>query len=151
MRNIIIVCSFIIAAFPLLTTASSAHHRSTGDAFMRVASDAGTLEQGGDKHAKPLVTVYYFHTSRRCKTCLSIERIARGVVKDQYGDDDRVAFRSLNIEEEKNEALVERYEVAGSALLVCRGKKKDDLTTRAFQYALSSPDKLQHALLASIK
>ena len=96
------------------------------------------------------VTVYYFHTNRRCKTCLAIERIARGVVKDSYGDDKRVRFRSINIEKDKNAALVERFEVAGSALIVSKGKKSTDLTTKAFTYAGSSPGKLQDALLKTI-
>ncbi len=100
--------------------------------------------------ADATVTVYYFHGARRCKTCLSIERIARGVVRDKYGDDTRVRFRSVDIEKEKNEKLAARYEVAGSALMVCRGEKKKDLTTQAFQYALGNPSKLQKKLIAAI-
>lgn len=105
----------------------------------------------GKSVAQKEVTVYYFHSSRRCKTCLSIERIARGIVKDQYGDNKNVVFKSLNIEDDKNETLVEKYEIAGSSLLVCCGKKNVNLTAKAFQYALSSPEKLQDALIAAVE
>ncbi len=96
------------------------------------------------------VTVYYFHGSRRCRTCLSIERIARNIVKERYGDNRNIEFKSINIEKEKNKSLAKKYEVAGSALLVCCGKEKVDLTAKAFQYARSSPEKLQDALIAAV-
>lgn len=99
---------------------------------------------------KTEMIVYYFHTSRRCKTCLSIERIAKNVVKEQYGKDKTVVFRTVNIEEEENTALAEKYEIAGSSLLVCRGDKTEDLTAKAFQYALSDPGKLQTLLIAAV-
>ncbi len=110
-----------------------------------------TAQQKSVKAAKKAdLIVYYFHTSRRCKTCLSIERVAKNVVKEQYGKDKTVVFRALNIEEEENAALAEKYEVAGSSLLVCRGDKTEDLTAKAFQYALSDPGKLQTLLIATV-
>jgi hypothetical protein len=101
------------------------------------------------KDPKPVI-VYYFHATRRCATCLSIERITRGVIKDRYKDDKRVTFLTINVDEEKNATLAERYEVAGSGLIVCSGKKNTDLTTKAFQYAKSDPGKLQSALIKAI-
>ena len=96
------------------------------------------------------VHVYYFHTSRRCVTCMTIERVARNIVKDQYADDKKVVFKSVNIEEDENKKLAEKFKVAGSSLLVSCGKDKVDLTAKAFQYARSSPDKLQTALIAAV-
>lgn len=97
------------------------------------------------------ITVYYFHTSRRCKTCLGIEDVAKSLVKEQYGSDKAIVFKSLNIEEDKNESLVERFQVAGSSLIVARGAKSEDLTTDAFQYALRDPGKLQRLLINAIE
>ncbi len=102
------------------------------------------------KAKESTLTVYYFHTSRRCKTCMSIERVARKVVKEKFGKDKSIVFRELNIEEEKNEALAEKYEVAGSALLICKGSKQEDLTAEAFQYGLNDPGKLPQLLIAAI-
>ena len=115
MKHAWIILAFIAVAVCTAPAGHAAANESTG---------ARVGEQ--DK----AVTVYYFHSTRRCKTCLSIERITRGVIKDRYGKEKRVEFRSINIEEEKNEALVERYEVAGSALLVGCGKEKKDLTQK---------------------
>ncbi len=135
MKHVWIILAFAAAAVFAVPTG---HASANEDTHTRV----------GEKDKA--VTVYYFHSTRRCKTCLSIERVTRGVIKDRYAKETRVQFRSVNIEEEENEALVERYEVAGSALLVCRGEKKADLTTAAFQYAVSSPEKLQKKLIAAI-
>lgn len=96
------------------------------------------------------ITVYYFHTSRRCNTCKSIERVARRVVTEQYGKDKAVTFRAVNIEKKENEALAEKYEIGGSALLVVRGEKTTDLTAKAFQYGLNDPGKLQALLIETI-
>lgn len=99
---------------------------------------------------KKEIIVYYFHTSRRCKTCLSIERVAKNVVKEQYEKEKTVVFRSVNIEDEENAELAEKYEVGGSALLICSGDKTRDLTAKAFQYGLNDPGKLQALIIETI-
>lgn len=99
---------------------------------------------------KKEITIYYFHTSRRCKTCLSIERVAKNVAKEQYGKDKNVVFRAVNIEKKENEALAEKYEVGGSALLVCCGEKSKDLTGKAFQYGMTNPGKLQALIIETV-
>ncbi|MBN1446332.1 MAG: hypothetical protein JXA28_00255 [Bacteroidetes bacterium] len=117
---------------------------SIADTVSPQRSDSGKTVKAED------VYVYYFHSSRRCKTCLSIERISRGIIKDQYAETKRVVFKSINIEKDANKGLVEKYKIAGSSLLVCSGKEKVDLTAKAFQYALSSPDKLQESLISAV-
>lgn len=97
------------------------------------------------------IVVYYFHGARRCKTCLGVEKVAKSLVKEQYGADKSIVFKSLDGEDEKNAALVERFQVAGSSLLVVRGAKSEDLTTDAFQYALRDPDKLRKLLADAIE
>lgn len=113
----------------------------------------GTLPETSMKQEsakQETVHVYYFHTSRRCMTCMTIERVARNIVKEQYADNKQVLFKSVNIEEKKNRKLAEKYKVAGSSLYVSCGKDKVDLTAKAFQYARSSPEKLQKALISAV-
>ncbi|MDX9759062.1 MAG: nitrophenyl compound nitroreductase subunit ArsF family protein [Bacteroidota bacterium] len=96
------------------------------------------------------ITVYYFHTSRRCKTCTSIERVAKNVVAERFGKDKTITFRAVNIEEKKNEALAEKYEIGGSALLVVCGDTTKDLTAKAFQYGLSDPGRLRTLIIETV-
>ncbi len=106
----------------------------------------------GKSGVKPQVTVMYFHGERRCKTCLGIQDIAEKTIAEMYAKDARVKFVELNHEKEENAALVEKYQIAGSSLIVQGpGKKWVDLTAKAFQYALADPGKLQDALLRTIK
>jgi hypothetical protein len=111
-----------------------------------------TLNERGIIAAKDsqVITVYYFHTSRRCVTCISIENLAKNTVKERYGKVKNVVFKSVNIEEKENEALAEKYEIGGSALLVSCGNKTKDLTGKAFQYASSNPGKLQALIIETV-
>lgn len=115
-----------------------------------VAPSSSSDRQSVSSKDKKEITIYYFHTSRRCKTCLSIERVAKSVVKEQYGKKKDVVFKAVNIEEKENEALAEKYEIGGSALLVCRGDKTADLTAKAFQYGLNDPGKLQALIIETV-
>ena len=98
----------------------------------------------------PEVTVYYFHTERRCATCLALEKTTSEFIEREYTDGPRVTFKSVNIEEPKNEALANKYQAAGSMLLVVRGDKTEDITTEGFKYARTAPKKLESHLKNAI-
>jgi hypothetical protein len=87
------------------------------------------------------VEVYYFHTDRRCKTCLNIEEVAQNLIKSDYSDQD-VKFYSINFDNDENKAIAEKYNVTWSSLFVTSGEKFEDLTDLAFQVANSEPQKL---------
>jgi hypothetical protein len=102
---------------------------------------------------KSTVEVYYFHGKNRCPTCLSIEENAKKAV-DTYFKDQKakglVKMIVVDIDDEKNKALVEKYEVSSSALFVTRvsgGKSfTNDMTNFAFSYSRNEPDKFINGL-----
>lgn len=94
------------------------------------------------------VMVYYFHATRRCATCESVEKVSKETLKDHYKG--KVAFKSYNREEDANKALVEKYKVSGQTLLLIKGDQVEDLTTKAFLYAKNDPEKLQKELISRI-
>lgn len=94
-------------------------------------------------------TVYYFHNTRRCPTCMAIEKETKKVLNDSFTEaveNGDIVFKSINAEDEVNKELVKELKVTGSALIVVQGKKKTDLTTKGFMYALKEPEKLRQAL-----
>ncbi|MBR9976582.1 MAG: hypothetical protein KFH87_00720 [Bacteroidetes bacterium] len=97
------------------------------------------------------IIVYYFHTARRCITCVNIEKLARNTVKEEFGDNNHVVFQSVNIEKKENQALARKHKVGGSRLVICKGEKAEDLTATAFQFIMRDPGKLQSILIATIK
>lgn len=88
------------------------------------------------------VNVYYFHGKQRCKTCLAIEDVTKKTIADNYKDNSQVRFTEINIDEDKNKDIVEKYEIAFSSLLIVKGEDYTDLTEQAFANAVNSPDAL---------
>lgn len=94
--------------------------------------------------------VYYFHSTRRCPTCMAIEKETNKVLKEQPFSDavenGDLVFKTFNIEDALNKKLVKELDVTGSALIVLKGEEKIDLTSKGFLYGLKQPEKLRQAL-----
>lgn len=92
------------------------------------------------------VEVYYFHNTRRCATCQSVESVTKEALEETYPEEMKngeIIFQSLNIEEDENEELAKELEISGQTLLFIKDGEKMDLTNDAFMYARSNPDKLK--------
>ena len=90
--------------------------------------------------------VYYFHMTRRCMTCQTVEKVAEESVKNLYPDQVKngtVVFKSVNIEDKSNKALLKKLKVTGQSLVIVNGGEKADLTDKAFLYAVNEPEKLK--------
>lgn len=94
------------------------------------------------------VKAYYFHATRRCVTCMSVEAVTKEAVKEYYGD--KVSFASINVDEEENKAIAKKYKVSGTALLIVDGDKTVNLTNDAFMNARTNPDKLKSKIKSTI-
>lgn len=95
------------------------------------------------------VKVYYFHFTRRCVTCQSVEKVAQEALTETFGD--AVPFQSVNVEKEEAKALLEKFKVSGQALLVVKGDKVENLTNFAFMNARTNPDKLKNKIAETVK
>lgn len=94
------------------------------------------------------VAAYYFHTSRRCETCKAVEAVSKEAA-EEYSKA-KVPFLSVDVEDESQQALVEKYKVSGQTLLIVGKGKTVDLTTDAFINARSNPDKLKAKIKETI-
>ena len=110
---------------------------------------SGVLVTHAQTGTKPSgVEVFYFHGTHRCATCNAVEKVAKEALKQYYGD--QIVLQSINREEEKNSALVKKYQVAGQTLLILKGDKKEDLTNVAFMNAERSPYRLKAKIKETI-
>jgi hypothetical protein len=104
---------------------------------------------------KPTLEVLYFHATMRCPTCLAIEDNARKVVQQNFKpqmDSGIIKFESYNVDESANKALVDKYKITFSTLLLIKSDgTKIDFTNKAFQYALANPAKYESLLNAEIE
>jgi len=85
------------------------------------------------------IEVIDFYGTHRCVTCEAIEANTKYTVETYFQDEARagkVEFKTVNVDEEKNYDMAERFEAAGTALfinVIKDGKEKHiDLTNFAF-------------------
>lgn len=114
------------------------------------AQDTKVVEEQVDSKEIVKVEVYYFHGTRRCETCKAVGKVSQELVEDKYGDKENVSFIEIDFDEPGNEDLVEKFEVTSSGLYVYNQKDVINLTTYAFQYAKTNPDKLRSKLKNTI-
>ncbi len=94
------------------------------------------------------VKAYYFHATRRCATCEAVEAVTKEALIEYYGD--RVVFKSINRDEEKDNPLLKKYKVNGQTLLFVKGDIVFNLTTDAFMNARTKPEKFKAQIKATL-
>ncbi|GAF03674.1 nitrophenyl compound nitroreductase subunit ArsF family protein [Saccharicrinis fermentans] len=95
------------------------------------------------------VQAYYFHATRRCATCMAVEKVTAETLNEKY--DGKVSFTSINREEDKENPLLAKYKVEGQTLIVVKGDQVVNLTNVAFMNARTNPDKLQDKLVLTVE
>lgn len=95
------------------------------------------------------IEAYYFHNTRRCMTCNTVEKVARESLKELYGD--AIVLKSLVFEDQSNKALVDKYKVEGQSLFLVKGNRKIDITNDAFMNAVRRPEKLKEKIKSTVE
>ena len=110
----------------------------------------------GQKSTK--LQIVYFHAKNRCPTCISIEENTRKTLDTYFAaqlKDGTIKLQVLDVSEEKNEKMVEKYEADGSGLFLTKvdGKKETttDFTNFAFSYSRNQAEKFIAGLKAEIE
>ena len=97
--------------------------------------------------------VYYFHFTKRCATCNAVETETKVALETFYADmveEGKIAFTSLNLEEEDGKKMAEMLKVAGQTLLLVKGGEMVNLTNDGFMNARINPDKFHEILKSNI-
>ena len=94
------------------------------------------------------VMVYYFHVTNRCPSCMAIEKATKKTLDTHFKNEVKqgsVKLTILNVDDEANKAISEKYQVYGSSLIiarVCNGKETTtDMTGDGFKYARNKEEK----------
>jgi thiol-disulfide isomerase/thioredoxin len=119
-----------------------------GAADQAVASSKKAIDKGESTKAAPdSVVVYYFHGTRRCPTCLGIQKVIEETIEEKFAKEleaDMLVFEELNFEEEKNKPYVEKYQLSFSTMIVTAraGEKvvKWDNAGKIWDYAHAHDD-----------
>lgn len=109
-----------------------------------------TFAQTSDQNTSTdKVEVYYFHNERRCATCVAVEDESVKALNELYPEkmkSGEMTFLSVNIEDDANKALADKFKISGQTLLLVKGGKQENLTNTAFMYATTKPEKLKKAI-----
>jgi len=88
------------------------------------------------------IEVLDFHSTHRCMTCNAIEANTKYTLQTYFAKevaDGKITFRLINVDEEANEAIAEKFEAFGTALfinVIVNGKETQiELTDFAFMKA----------------
>lgn len=110
----------------------------------------GSNSQTTDTHATNdgKLHIYYFHTAKRCPTCLAIEQATEQVLQTHYTQHlgDKIVYQSINLSYPQNATLANYYQVAWSSLILHRDNQRIDLTQEAFAYARTEPERFLQLL-----
>ncbi|HOW50715.1 MAG TPA: nitrophenyl compound nitroreductase subunit ArsF family protein [bacterium] len=82
-----------------------------GDPTKRATS---ALEAQGVTAASDGLVVYYFHTSFRCHSCLTIERLTHETLNEQFAAEQKsgaIRWQMVNYEEPANEHFIDDYKL----------------------------------------
>jgi disulfide oxidoreductase YuzD len=109
-----------------------------------VLSCNGFSQQNNDNKVKEnqenKILVYFFHGTHRCAGCINAEKTTVAALNALYKvqlDKRIIKFESINVEEDKNKALAEKYEAAWNKLVFVKNDKSGqvvELTQQAFAY-----------------
>ncbi|MBI9068376.1 MAG: hypothetical protein JEZ09_13865 [Salinivirgaceae bacterium] len=94
------------------------------------------------------VKAFYFHSTRRCNTCVSIEKVVKNTLQLIYKGD--VELKLVNVEEDKNKDILKEYNITSKTLLLVVNGEQINLTNEAFMYAVSKPEKLKNLIIESL-
>ncbi len=76
--------------------------------------------------SKNVLSVYYFHGTRRCVTCSKIEQLARAAMESGFAGavkKGELVFRSVNVDEQANAHFVNDFKLASSTVVMERNGK----------------------------
>lgn len=114
-------------------------------------SSKTTIENSAESLDSEMVYVYYFHGKQRCKTCMAVEQVTKETIDQLYGNNQKVRYQEVLFDEAENKALVEKYAVTWSTLLIVKGDDYTDITRQAFANARNNPETLKNLLKSEIE
>lgn len=100
------------------------------------------------KQEQPKVLIYSFHLTNRCPSCIAIENATKKTLDTYFANEvkqGRIKLSVLNVNDEANSEISEKYQAFGSGLYVTRvfkGKETTtDLTGDGFKFAKNKEER----------
>jgi len=121
-----IVTVFVLLSAAITFVGCAEGSSRTKDAGVQAPSAAsvGATSAQPDAAAGQVV-VYYFHGTRRCRTCLGIQATIEKTIRERFAAEvasSVLTFRDVNTDEEQNKHFVKEYDISFSSMVVTATK-----------------------------
>lgn len=80
------------------------------------------------KESTPFVTVYYMHSTFRCKTCNHIENLTKNLVNTKFKqqlENGKVTFKSVNYQEDQK--LAKKFEIVSNCVVIANNEPNGNI------------------------
>ena len=139
----------------VIPDSASAEIAATADTSIGEKSSQKSSEL---KEELATIYIYNFHVTNRCPSCIAIEEATTKTLNTHFAKElkeGRIKRKIVNVDDDANKAIAEKYEAFGSGLLVVRSYKgretKADLTGDGFKYAKNKEDKFVEILKKQVE
>jgi hypothetical protein len=99
---------------------------STAPGTTPEAKEAVVVEATASKKDDPdKVVVYYFHFTRRCRTCLGIQKTIADTLQDRFAEElaaGTLVFEEINLDEDQHKHFMKEFELGFSSMIVAARK-----------------------------
>lgn len=114
------------------------------------------MVQAQNAAKKPVLDIYYTHSTNRCAGCNAIEKETVATLNKDFKsqlESGEITLHIINIDLKENKSLVNEFEIWGSSLFIVKnGDKKNtiDLTKEGFATARTKPETFQTTLANAV-
>lgn len=136
MKNLFFVLTILVFSF---------------NAFSQQNKDNPAVDNKNNK-----ILVYFFHGTHRCMGCINAEKVTVAALNALYKtqlDNGIIKFESINVEEEQNKTLAEKYEAAWNKLIFVKNDQSGqvvELTQQAFAYGSGNQEEMNRIVRSTV-
>jgi hypothetical protein len=143
-RLLLAVCVAALVLLPTGSVATDAAELAGGELEQPAtkSSDDGAEQTANQAAIDPdnQIVVYYFHGTRRCKTCRTIEANAEEVVRSGFAkelESGSLAWKVVNYDEPENEHFIKEFGLVSASLVVVETDGDEPVRFEVLQKAWS--------------
>jgi len=122
----VIVIALVFGGFSLFNTSKEVTQPTT----IPAQAETNTVTTSASMSVMPAdkIEVVHFHGTQQCVSCITVGKFALQTIKDKFPEEytsGKIVFKEINGELPENQAMVMKYQAAGSSLFInaIRGNK----------------------------
>ncbi len=138
---------FLIISLPLISGLTACSQSNAGEQRHQ------NSENSSETIAEGKVEVYYFHFTRRCVSCVTVQQTTEKVLAEHYSEEmenGSLVYHEINLSDPESREIAGKLGVGGQALIVVSGNKVYDLTMQGFMLAARDYNRFKDTLDTAI-